>query len=113
MRTAAGDAIDSGLVLFFQAPHSFTGEDCGEFHLHGGKAVVAAMLEALTGLPDVRHAEAGEFTRRAFLNGKLDLLEAEALADLIVCRNRGAAAAGGPQFRRRPVRSSTGSGGAG
>ena len=54
-----------------------------EFQLHGGKAVVAAMLEMLVSLPSVRHAEAGEFTRRAFLNGKVDLLEAEALADLV------------------------------
>ena len=83
MRDVGGSPIDTGLVLFFPGPNSFTGEDCGEFHLHGGKAVVAALLEALTQLPGVRLAEAGEFTRRAFLNGKLDLLEAEALADLI------------------------------
>ena len=83
MRDAAGSPIDSGLALFFPGPNSFTGEDSAEFHLHGGKAVVAALLDALTQLPAVRLAEAGEFTRRAFLNGKLDLLEAEALADLI------------------------------
>jgi tRNA modification GTPase len=83
MRDATGSPIDSGLVLFFPGPNSFTGEDCGELHTHGGKAVVAALLEALTELPRMRLADAGEFTRRAFLNGKLDLLEAEALADLI------------------------------
>lgn len=75
--------IDSGLLLFFPGPQSFTGEDSAEFHLHGGKAVVAAVLDVLVGIEGVRHAEAGEFTRRAFLNGKVDLLEAEALADLV------------------------------
>ncbi|MEP9387108.1 tRNA uridine-5-carboxymethylaminomethyl(34) synthesis GTPase MnmE [Mesorhizobium sp. KR9-304] len=83
LRAPAGAKIDSGLILFFPAPRSFTGEDCAEFQIHGGKAVVAAILAALTGIPGVRHAEAGEFTRRAFLNGKLDLTETEALADLI------------------------------
>jgi tRNA modification GTPase len=82
-RTPDGATIDSGLILFFPAPHSFTGEDCAEFQVHGGKAVVTALLETLTAIPGVRHAEAGEFTRRAFLNGKLDLTETEALADLI------------------------------
>ncbi len=80
---ASGERIDSGLLLFFPAPHSFTGEDVAEFHIHGGKACVAALLETLAVLPRTRHAEAGEFTRRAFLNGKLDLTETEALADLI------------------------------
>ena len=91
-RDASGERIDSGLLLFFPGPNSFTGEDSAEFHLHGGKAVVAAMLECLVHLPGVRHAEAGEFTRRAFLNGKVDLLKAEALADLVGRGNRGAAA---------------------
>lgn len=76
-------AIDQGLLLYFPAPASFTGEDCVEFHLHGSKAVVAAMLEVLAGRPGLRQAEAGEFTRRAFLNGKMDLTATEALADLI------------------------------
>lgn len=80
---ASGERIDSGLLLFFAAPSSFTGEDCAEFQVHGGKAAVAAFLRELTSLPGIRHAEAGEFTRRAFLNGKLDLTETEALADLI------------------------------
>ncbi|RLP23764.1 tRNA uridine-5-carboxymethylaminomethyl(34) synthesis GTPase MnmE [Mesorhizobium sp. YM1C-6-2] len=82
-RNPDGAKIDSGLLLFFPAPRSFTGEDCAEFQIHGGKAAVAALLDALTAHPGVRHAEAGEFTRRAFLNGKLDLTETEALADLI------------------------------
>lgn len=75
--------IDRGLVAYFPAPDSFTGEDCAEFHVHGGRAVVAALLDRLGGLDDFRQAEAGEFTRRAFLNGKLDLTAAEALSDLI------------------------------
>ncbi len=79
----SGEMLDRGLVLFFDGPGSFTGEDCAEFHLHGGKAVVAAALEELSSMDGFRHAEAGEFTRRAFLNGKLDLVGAEALADLI------------------------------
>lgn len=79
----AGSAIDHGLMLYFSAPASFTGEDVVEFHLHGGKAVVAAFLSALAEFENCRHAEAGEFTRRAFLNGKMDLLGAEAVADLI------------------------------
>jgi tRNA modification GTPase len=83
LRTPSGETIDSGLLLFFPGPGSFTGEDAAEFQVHGGKAVIAALLQALTSLPGVRHAEAGEFTRRAFLNGKLDLVESEALADLI------------------------------
>jgi len=83
IKTPAGAKIDSGLILFFAGPHSFTGEDCAELQIHGGKAAVAALLDTLTALPGVRHAEAGEFTRRAFLNGKLDLVETEALADLI------------------------------
>lgn len=83
VRDASGEAIDRGLVLFFPAPASFTGEDVAEFHLHGGRAVVAAMLDALQGLSGLRLAEAGEFTRRAFENGRLDLTEAEGLADLI------------------------------
>lgn len=79
----AGDPIDRGLVLFFPAPASFTGEDCAELHLHGGKAVVAAAVEAINSQPGFRLAEAGEFTRRAFLNGKMDLTSAEGIADLV------------------------------
>lgn len=78
-----GEAIDRGLVLFFPAPASFTGEDVAEFQLHGGRAVVAAFLAFLATHTGLRLAEAGEFTRRAFDNGQLDLTEAEGLADLI------------------------------
>ncbi|MBX3596564.1 MAG: tRNA uridine-5-carboxymethylaminomethyl(34) synthesis GTPase MnmE [Rhizobiaceae bacterium] len=78
-----GDEIDRGLVMFFENPRSFTGEDVAELHLHGGRAVVARMLNVLAAFSGVRQAEQGEFTKRAFLNGKLDLTEAEALADLI------------------------------
>lgn len=75
--------LDSGLVVFFPGPGSFTGEDIAEFHVHGGRAVVAKMLETIADFDGVRHAEPGEFTRRAFLNGKVNLVETEALADLI------------------------------
>ncbi|WP_354343538.1 tRNA uridine-5-carboxymethylaminomethyl(34) synthesis GTPase MnmE [Phyllobacterium ifriqiyense] len=82
-KSSDGDLIDRGLVVFFPAPHSFTGEDCAEFHLHGGKAVVDAMITALYGFDGCRMAEAGEFSRRAYANGKFDLTAAEGLADLI------------------------------
>jgi tRNA modification GTPase len=83
-RFAAGDEeIDRGLLLWFPAPASFTGEDVAELHLHGGRAVVAAVIEALAATPGLRPADAGEFSRRAFLNGKLDLTQAEGLADLV------------------------------
>jgi tRNA modification GTPase len=78
-----GTLIDRGLVLWFAAPSSFTGEDVAEFHVHGGRAIVGAMLAALSRVPGLRPAERGEFTRRAVENGKLDLTQAEALADLI------------------------------
>ncbi len=80
---ASGEPIDRGLCLYFPAPASFTGEDCAEFHVHGGPAVIAALLAALANFPKTRPAEAGEFARRAFENGKLDLTEVEGLADLI------------------------------
>lgn len=83
LRGRTGDLIDHGLTLFFPGPNSFTGEDCGEFQVHGGRAVVSTLLAEIAGIDGFRLAEAGEFTRRAFLNGKMDLLEAEALADLI------------------------------
>ncbi len=78
----AGEAIDRGLVLWFPGPGSYTGEDMAELHLHGSRAVVAAALDCL-GAEGLRLAEPGEFTRRAFDNGKLDLSAAEGLADLI------------------------------
>ncbi len=77
-----GEALDRALVLRFPAPASYTGEDVVELHLHGGPAVIAAVGEALVAL-GCRPAEPGEFTRRAFLHGKLDLTEAEGIADLI------------------------------
>jgi tRNA modification GTPase len=80
---AEGALLDQGLSVFFPGPSSFTGEDSCEFHLHGGRAVVAALLDAIGGLEAFRHAEAGEFSRRAFLNGKIDLTGAEALSDLV------------------------------
>ena len=78
-----GEAIDDALALWFPAPRSETGEDVVELQVHGGRAVVAGVLEALAGVPGLRPAEPGEFTRRAFLNGKLDLTAAEGLLDLI------------------------------
>ena len=83
IREADGTIVDNGLVLFFAAPRSFTGEDVAELHVHGGKAVVAAVLRRLGEVEGLRQAEAGEFTRRAFLNAKVDLTGAEALADLV------------------------------
>jgi tRNA modification GTPase len=86
---ADGRVLDRALVLWFPAPASFTGEPCAELHLHGGRAVVAAVLAALAALPGCRLAEPGEFTRRAFLNGKMDLAEVEGLADLIDAQTEG------------------------
>ena len=80
--TREGVALDDALVLWFQGPASYTGEDAAEFHVHGGRAVVEALLEALAA-EGLRLAEPGEFTRRAFENGKLDLTQAEGVADLI------------------------------
>lgn len=77
------EPLDRALVLRFPGPASATGEDVAELHLHGGRAVVAAVLEVLAGLDGLRAAEAGEFTRRAFENGRIDLAEAEGLADLL------------------------------
>lgn len=77
------ETLDKCLLLYFKAPHSFTGEDIVEFQTHGSKAVIASVLENLSKIPDFRMAEPGEFSRRAFHNGKMDLTEAEGLADLI------------------------------
>lgn len=84
-----GNRLDHGLVIFFPGPNSFTGEDVAEFHIHGGYAVVAGFLEALSNIDGLRPAEAGEFTRRAFDNGKMDLTAAEGLADLINAETEG------------------------
>jgi tRNA modification GTPase len=78
-----GETIDEGLALWFPGPASATGEDVAELHVHGGRAVIAAVLAALGRIDHCRPAEAGEFTRRAFANGKLDLTRVEGLADLI------------------------------
>ncbi len=78
-----GEVLDEGLVLWFPAPASFTGEDVAELHVHGGRAVVTGLLDALAQCPGLRLARPGEFTRRAFENGKLDLTAAEAIADLV------------------------------
>jgi tRNA modification GTPase len=83
-----GERLDRALVLRFQGPHSATGEDVAELHLHGGRAVVAGVLEALERLEGLRPAEGGEFTRRAFENGRIDLAEAEGLADLLEAETR-------------------------
>lgn len=83
IRKRSGERIDEGVILCFPGPSSFTGEDCLEFQLHGGRAVVAALIQELAGFEGLRHAEAGEFSRRAFDNGRLDLVEIEGLSDLI------------------------------
>jgi len=80
---ASRETIDQALVLFFEGPNSETGEDVVELQLHGGRAVIAATFAALSRIPGLRPAEAGEFTRRGFENGKLDLTAVEGLADLI------------------------------
>lgn len=78
-----GELLDEALVLWLPGPASFTGEDQAELHIHGGLAVRAAVLRVLAGRPGCRSAEAGEFTRRAFLSGRMDLSSVEGLADLI------------------------------
>lgn len=83
LRDGDSGVIDEALVLFWRGPASFTGEDVVEFHIHGGRAVLARMLAVLARQPGCRPAEAGEFTRRAFLNGRLDLTGIEALGDLV------------------------------
>lgn len=82
-RDGSGDLLDDGLALFFPGPGSVTGEDLTEFHCHGGRAVIAAVETALASLPGFRRAQPGEFTRRAFANGRIDLAEAEGLGDLL------------------------------
>lgn len=103
IRNGDGELLDRGLAVVFSGPASFTGEDCAELHIHGGRASVTAVLRALGEMPGLRQAEAGEFTRRAFINGKLDLTGVEALGDLISAetdmqRRFALANAGGRQF---------------
>src|ERR1700719_3333743 len=85
---ASGEVIDEALALWFPAPRSETGEDVAELQLHGGQAVIAGVLEALGRIEGCRPAEAGEFTRRAFENGRLDLTAVEGLADLIAAETQ-------------------------
>ncbi|WP_307153619.1 tRNA uridine-5-carboxymethylaminomethyl(34) synthesis GTPase MnmE [Rhodopseudomonas julia] len=79
----SGDVLDQGLVLWMPGPGTFTGEDTAELQCHGSRAVIARIFESFAQWPELRMAEAGEFARRAFLNGRLDLTEAEGLADLV------------------------------
>jgi len=83
LHDAAGQPIDDAVVLWFPGPGSATGEDVAEFHVHGGRAVLSTLFATISVIPNTRAAEPGEFTRRAFENGKLDLTEAEGLDDLI------------------------------
>ena len=83
LRDANQQPIDDAVVLWFPGPASATGEDVAEFHVHGGRAILAALFAALSALDNLRTAEPGEFTRRGFENGKLDLTEAEGLDDLV------------------------------
>ncbi|HMB73566.1 MAG TPA: tRNA uridine-5-carboxymethylaminomethyl(34) synthesis GTPase MnmE, partial [Gammaproteobacteria bacterium] len=92
IRTAAGDVIDEGLVLSFPGPHSYTGEDLIEFQIHGGTVVSDWLLRSVLAA-GARPASPGEFTLRAFLNDKLDLAQAEAVADLVASQSRTGAAA--------------------
>jgi tRNA modification GTPase len=89
LRDGAGETLDEGLVMYFPGPHSFTGEDVVELQGHGGPVVLAALLERCLEL-GARQANPGEFTQRAFLNDRMDLLQAEAVADLISARSLGA-----------------------
>lgn len=105
LRDARGDPVDQALVLWFPGPATATGEDLGELHCHGGRAVIAAILAALGEIEGLREAEPGEFTRRAFANGRIDLAEAEGLADLLAAetelQRRGAMQAVGGELSRR------------
>jgi tRNA modification GTPase len=83
LRSPAGEVLDGALVLWLPGPRSETGEDMAELHVHGGRAVIAGVLEALAAVDGCRLAEPGEFARRSFENGKIDLTAAEALADLV------------------------------
>ena len=77
------ELIDEGVIIWFPAPNSYTGEDLAEFHVHGSRAVVNAMHLAISKIKNCRLAEPGEFTKRAFQNGRINLLKAESIADLI------------------------------
>ena len=77
------ELIDEGLIIWFPGPQSYTGEDMAEIHVHGGKSIVMALQSELSKIENFRLAEPGEFTRIAFQNGKINLLKAEGIADLI------------------------------
>jgi tRNA modification GTPase len=101
---SGGEVLDRAIALRFPGPNNATGEDLAELHLHGGRAVVAAVLRALRGIDGLREAEPGEFTRRAFENGRIDLAEAEGLGDLLAAeteaqRRAAVAVAGGALSR--------------
>lgn len=89
IRARNGEIVDQALALWFPGPQSETGEDVAELQLHGGRAVIAAVMAALSEIEGLRPAEAGEFTRRAFENGKLDLTAVEGLADLVMAETEG------------------------
>lgn len=101
---ATGDVLDHSLIIWFPAPASFSGEDVAELHVHGGRAVLERIFRALAAMDGLRHAEAGEFARRAFENGKMDLTEVEGLADLINAETEAQ--------RRQAIRQSSGALGA-
>ncbi|MBX7482245.1 tRNA uridine-5-carboxymethylaminomethyl(34) synthesis GTPase MnmE [Qipengyuania qiaonensis] len=105
LRDRCGEQLDSALVLWFPGPATATGEDLAELHCHGGRAVIAGVLAALGEIAGLREAEPGEFTRRAFANGRIDLAEAEGLADLLSAetelQRRGAMRSAGGELSRR------------
>lgn len=105
LQDAKGDLLDEAFVLWLPGPRTVTGEDLAELHCHGGRAVVAAVLDTLGAMDGLREAEPGEFTRRAFANGRIDLAEAEGLADLLSAetewQRRGALNAAGGELSRR------------
>ncbi|HVR90051.1 MAG TPA: tRNA uridine-5-carboxymethylaminomethyl(34) synthesis GTPase MnmE [Novosphingobium sp.] len=105
LRNTGGETLDRALALWLPGPGTATGEDTAELHCHGGRAVVAAVEAALSALPGLRRAGPGEFTRRAFANGRIDLAEAEGLADLLLAetdlQRRAAQAMVGGAFSRQ------------
>ena len=82
-KNGSKNLIDEGVVLWFPGPNSYTGEDLAEFHVHGSRAVINAMHNSISKIENCRLAEPGEFTKRAFQNGRINLLKAESIADLI------------------------------
>ena len=101
LRDREGQVLDRALVIWFDGPRTATGEDIAEIHCHGGRAVVSALETALSGVSGIRKADPGEFTRRAFANGVIDLAEAEGLADLLTAET---------ELQRRAAQASAGGG---